>query len=89
MVFFIADAAVTSGRPLRSPTSSFGEAHQPGSVSVEQAALKIFRLPNNAGITFAGDVRLGNSFVAGIEHFLTSGAEPADAIEKAYALPHR
>src|SRR5262249_39910757 len=85
-VFLVADAAVTGGSmPLRETRSSFGELHKAGPTKVQQAALKVFHLPGERGLTFAGDVRVGHELVRAMAEFLSHGSSTIDAAKAGLA----
>lgn len=81
--YLVADAAITSGDPVQSPQSSFGERHiEEKSQSVEERALKIVKM-GDAAITFAGDTVAAREFCHIVQKWLDTGLDPSEAFRNA------
>jgi hypothetical protein len=62
-VFLVGNSAVTSSRPPRQKSSSFGEAPVSGDVVVEEGAIKILHLPRGLIVGVAGDALRAKEFL--------------------------
>ena len=82
-VYLIADAALTSGEPVSSQRSSFGELHVDSpNLKIEEAALKVVRL-GDAAVTFAGVAETGYEFARNVYARIKAGESPAEAFRSA------
>jgi hypothetical protein len=78
--FVCADSAVTHNREPLGPTSSFGEAQQLDSCTVEESAVKILELPQDALVAVCGDAMAALGFVLSVRDRLLYTEKPLRTI---------